>query len=207
MNKPTNNPFLQLMRRYQSDPVAFATEVIGITPDDWQRELLMSVADPERRRITVRSGHGVGKSTAVAMAAVWHVLMRVPSKTVVTAPTSAQLFDACFAEMKNVAKRLKPPFDKLLEVKSDRIELKKSPESTFISVRTSRAEQPEALAGVHSSDVLLIADEASGVPNAVFEAASGSMSGHNATTVLTGNPTRNTWSRYPAARSRARPGR
>ena len=192
MNKPTSNPFFQLMRRYQSDPVAFATEVIGITPDQWQAELLMYVADPEQRRITVRSGHGGGQSTAVAMAAVWHVLMRVPSKTVVTAPTSAQLFDACFAEMKNVAKRLRPPFDKLLEIKSDRIELKKSPESTFISVRTSRAEQPEALAGVHSSDVLLIADEASGVPNGVFEAASGSMSGHNATTVLTGNPTRNT---------------
>jgi len=40
--------------------------------------------------------------------------------------------------------------------------------------------------------VLLLADEASGVPEAVFEAASGSMSGHSATTVLTGNPTRNT---------------
>jgi hypothetical protein len=118
--------------------------------------------------------------------------MRVPSKTVVTAPTSSQLFDACFAEMKNVAKRLKPPFNDLLEIKSDRIELKSQPESTFISCRTSRAEQPEALAGVHSENVLLIADEASGVPNAVFEAASGSMSGHNATTVLTGNPTRNT---------------
>jgi phage terminase large subunit len=39
---------------------------------------------------------------------------------------------------------------------------------------------------------LLLADEASGIPEAVFEAASGSMSGHNATTVLTGNPTRNT---------------
>ena len=119
------------------------------------------------------------------MAAIWHVLMRVPSKTVVTAPTSSQLFDACFAEMKNVAKRLKPPFDKLLEIKSDRIELKSQPESTFISCRTSRAEQPEALAGVHSN-VLLIADEASGVPSA-SSAASGSMSGHSATTVLTGN--------------------
>jgi len=118
--------------------------------------------------------------------------MRVPSKTVVTAPTSSQLFDACFAEMKNVAKRLKPPFNDLLEIKSDRIELKSQPEATFISCRTSRAEQPEALAGVHSENVLLIADEASGVPNAVFEAASGSMSGHSATTVLTGNPTRNT---------------
>ena len=126
------------------------------------------------------------------MAAIWHVLMRYPSKTVVTAPTSAQLFDACFAEMKSVAKRLKPPFNTLLEVKSDRIELKSAPESTFISCRTSRAEQPEALAGVHSEHVLLLADEASGVPEAVFEAASGSMSGVHATTVLTGNPTRNT---------------
>ena len=141
---------------------------------------------------SVRSGHGVGKSTGVAMAALWHVLMRVPSKTVVTAPTSAQLFDALFAEMKALAKKLKPPFDSLLEVKSDRIELKSHPESTFISCRTSRAEQPEALAGVHSPSVLLLADEASGIPEAVFEAASGSMSGHTATTVLTGNPTRNT---------------
>jgi len=187
-----DNPFLKLMSRYRDDPVAFAREVIGIEPDEWQIELLDAVAAPAVRRVSVRSGHGVGKSTAVAMAAIWHVLMRIPSKTVVTAPTSSQLFDACFAEMKNVAKRLKPPFNNLLEIKSDRIELKSQPEATFISCRTSRAEQPEALAGVHSENVLLIADEASGVPNAVFEAASGSMSGHNATTILTGNPTRNT---------------
>ena len=192
MNAPIDNPFLKLMKRYRSDPVLFSREVIGISPDEWQCELLRAVADPEIRRVTCRSGHGVGKSTAVALAAVWHVLMRVPSKTVVTAPTSAQLFDACFAEMKNVAKRLKPPFDDLLEIKSDRIELRSQPETTFISCRTSRQEQPEALAGVHSENVLLLADEASGISPNVFEAASGSMSGHNATTVLTGNPTRNT---------------
>lgn len=188
----SKNPYLDLLLRYQTDPVSFAREVCGIEPDDWQAELLMAIADPRQRRISVRSGHGVGKSTAVAMAAVWHVCIKVPSKTVVTAPTSAQLFDACFAEMKNVAKRLKPPFDKLLEIKSDRIELKSKPESCFISCRTSRAEQPEALAGVHSPSVLLLADEASGVHEKVFEAASGSMSGEHATTVLTGNPTRNT---------------
>jgi hypothetical protein len=192
MNAPIDNPFLKLMKRYRSDPVLFSREVIGVNPDDWQCELLRAVADPEIRRVTCRSGHGVGKSTAVALAAVWHVLMRVPSKTVVTAPTSAQLFDACFAEMKNVAKRLKPPFADLLEIKSDRIELRSQPETTFISCRTSRQEQPEALAGVHSENVLLLADEASGISPNVFEAASGSMSGHNATTVLTGNPTRNT---------------
>jgi phage terminase large subunit len=38
--------------------------------------------------------------------------------------------------------------------------------------------------------VILIGDEASGIPEAVFEAAAGSMSGHNCTTILLGNPTR-----------------
>ena len=80
MNAPIDNPFLKLMKRYRSDPVLFSREVIGVNPDDWQCELLRAVADPEIRRVTCRSGHGVGKSTAVALAAVWHVLMRVPSK-------------------------------------------------------------------------------------------------------------------------------
>ena len=80
----------------------------------------------------------------------------------------------------------------LLEVKSDRIELRPSPTEAFISARTSRAEQPEALQGIHSDHVMLVADEASGVPEAVFEAAAGSMSGHEAVTILLGNPVRGT---------------
>jgi hypothetical protein len=39
---------------------------------------------------------------------------------------------------------------------------------------------------------MLVADEASGIPEAVFEAASGSMSGHSAVTILLGNPVRST---------------
>ena len=66
----SDNPFVKLMRRYRDDPVAFAREVIGIEPDEWQIELLDAIAAPKERRISVRSGHGVGKSTGVAMAAI-----------------------------------------------------------------------------------------------------------------------------------------
>jgi hypothetical protein len=69
--------------------------------------------------------------------------------------------------------------------------LKAAASEAFISARTSRAETPEALQGIHADNVLLVADEASGIPESVYEAASGSMSGHNATTLLLGNPTRN----------------
>jgi hypothetical protein len=109
---------------------------------------------------------------------------------VVTAPTSAQLYDALFAELKRWVKELPQPIQDLLDVKQERIELKASATEAFISARTSRAEQPEALQGVHSDNVMLVADEASGVPEAVFEAAAGSMSGHNALTILLGNPVR-----------------
>lgn len=185
----TNNPFIEFLQRYRNDPVRFVREVLGAEPDPWQAEFLNAIA-AGKRRISVRSGHGVGKSTGTSWAAIWHQFTRFPQKTVITAPTSAQLYDALFAEMIGWIRRMPEPLQALVSVKADRIELIAAPTESFISLRTSRQEQPEALQGVHSEHVMLIADEASGVPEAVFEAASGSMSGHNAVTILLGNPTR-----------------
>jgi hypothetical protein len=184
-----NNPFIDFIKLYRTDPVLFVKEVLGVQPDEWQKDFLNAVASGERK-ISIRSGHGVGKSTTASWAMLWFLLTRYPVKVVVTAPTSAQLYDALFAELKRWVKELPPTIQDLLDVKQERIELKASSTEAFISARTSRAEQPEALQGVHSENVMLVADEASGVPEAVFEAAAGSMSGHNALTILLGNPVR-----------------
>lgn len=185
----SDNAFVGWVRRYRDDPVLFAREVLGVEPDAWQGDLMVAVAQGQRR-ISVRSGHGVGKSTTVAILCIWYLLTRYPVKIVITAPTSAQLFDALFAEIRRWANQLPEQLQALLTVKADRIEIAAAPETGFISARTSRAESPEALQGIHADNVLLIADEASGVPEAVFEAAAGSMSGEEACTILLGNPTR-----------------
>ena len=184
-----NNPFIEFIKKYRDNPVLFVREVLGVEPDEWQVEFLNAVARGERK-ISIRSGHGVGKSTGGSWAMLWYLLTRYPVKVVVTAPTSSQLYDALFAELKRWVKELPPAVQELLDVKQERIELKASATEAFISARTSRAEQPEALQGVHSDNVMLVADEASGVPEQVFEAAAGSMSGHNAVTILFGNPVR-----------------
>jgi len=179
----------ELILTYERHPDLFVEDLLGVTPQDWQREVMSAVAKGQRR-CSIRSGHGVGKSSCASWLMIWFLLTRYPVKVVVTAPTASQLFDALFAECKRWIKELPTPIKSLLEMKSDRIELGSSPTEAFISARTSRSESPESLAGVHADHVLLVVDEASGVPESVFEAAYGSMSGKDATTILLGNPTR-----------------
>ena len=180
----------EFVEAYHNDPVRFVQEMLGATPFDYQAEFLREVASPTRR-LSVRSGHGTGKSTTASWAMLWFLLLRYPCKVVVTAPTSSQLFDAMFAELKRWVNELPKELQELLNVKSDRVELVAAPAEAFISCRTARAENAsEALAGVHSENVLLVIDEASGVPESVFEASAGSMSSVNATTIMLSNPTR-----------------
>lgn len=182
------------IKTYEWEPEAFAELVLGFTPQPKQREAMRAVVRALRgdgkRRISIRAGHGVGKSAFCAVTMLWFMVTRGNQKTVCTAPTAGQLYDALFAEVKLWTNRLPPPIRDLFEVFSDRIVLRAAPETSFISARTSSSERPEAMAGIHADHVLLVFDEASAVPEAVFESAAGSMSGHSAVTILIGNPTR-----------------
>lgn len=188
------NPLLEFMDRYgppagEEGPVLFAEEVFGADLDPWQERVLRAYGRGERR-ISIRACHGPGK-TFIAAVIVWHMLTcKFPQKTVATAPSRGQLEDALVAEIISLYGKLPEPLQELFEVKSNRIELRMAPKDSFFSARTSREEKPEALAGVHSDHVLLIADEASGVPEKIFESAAGSMSSEHATTLLLGNPVR-----------------
>lgn len=175
--------------RYADNPVLLVQEVFDEEPDPEQAAFMMSVASGERQ-VAVRSGHGVGKTTALAWLLFWFGTTRFPQKCICTAPTSGQLVDGLISETKSWFRKAPPLIAQLFEIKSERIELIARPEESFIAFATSRAENPEALQGKHSENLLLVADEASGVPEGVFEAASGSMSGHNACMLLTGNPVR-----------------
>jgi phage terminase large subunit len=176
---------------YADRPAEFVEDLLNVTPQNWQREVLQKIGKDKRSLCSVISGHGCGKSSVASWLMIWFLLTRYPVKIVCTAPSASQLYDALFAEVKRWIKELPSPLRNLLEVKSDRIELASSPTEAFISARTSRAESPEAMAGVHAENVLLIFDEASAIPEQVFVSAYSSMSSHKASVLLIGNGTRN----------------
>jgi len=191
-----SNPFLGFIDRYgppagEEGPVLFCREVCDIEPDPWQERLLRAYGRGERG-VSVRACHGPGKTLIAAVAVVHQMVCRFPQHTVVTAPSKSQLEDALVKEVVTIFSKLPPALQEIFEVKKNRVELRAAPSESFFSARTAREEKPEALQGVHCDGgwVLLIADEASGIGEAIFEAAGGSMSGNRVTTVLLSNPTR-----------------
>ena len=189
--------FEQFLDRYgppnPDGPRLFVMEVLGADPDPWQVRMLDAYGR-RARRLSIRSCHGPGKTALAAWLIAYTLFCLFPQKTALTAPTKSQLFDALFTEVVKWIKRCPVGLQQLVEIKSDRIEMLTAKEESFITARTSRAEKPEALQGIHCDPgyVLLVVDEASGVPEAIFEAAGGSMSGHNCTTLLLSNPVRTT---------------
>lgn len=175
----------------EEGPLLFVREVLGVTEDPWQEDMLRAAGRAERR-ISVRACHGPGKTAVAAWLVVHRLTCFFPQHTVVTAPSQSQLQSGLVKEVKTWMDKLPEAIRELFEVRKMDIRLRSKPDHSWFEARTSRAENPEALQGVHceGGTVLIIVDEASGVPEAVFEAAIGSMSGEFCTTVLLSNPTR-----------------
>lgn len=139
----------------------------------------------------MRSGHGVGKSTTMAWAALWHMHCYYPQKTPCTAPTLHQLEDVLWAEIGMWHQRLPTGLREQIVVKDLRMELAAAPDESFATARTGGNKQtPEALQGFHSPHLLFLIDEASGVEEVVFQVAEGALTGHNSRVLMASNPTR-----------------
>jgi hypothetical protein len=171
----------------REDPALFVRAVLQAEPQPWQEEALRAIRDNDR--VAIRSGHGVGKTAFLSWVVLWWMLTHYPVKVACTANTASQLSDVLWPEINKWGRKLPEFFQNQLEFKSDKIELKGGADS-FAVARTSRKEQPEALQGFHSPNMLFVVDEASGVPDIIFEVGQGAMSTAGAKTVMVGNPTR-----------------
>ncbi len=176
----------ELITKYYFDPVTFVRDVFGADPTEQQVDVLQSIQ--RDRKVSVRAGHGVGKSTLASWAVYWFLLTRPYSKIICTAPTFHQLYDILWAEAASWRQKSTLITD-LFDWKQRRIEAKWSPENWWAAART--ADKGESLTGRHAGHFMLIVDEASGVDDGIFEASEGMLTSENSYVLLLGNPTKN----------------
>lgn len=183
-----NQQVLDQLQRYRTNPASFVTDTWDVILEPFQAEALYKVC--HGGRVSIRSGHGVGKSTLDAWAVIWFLSTHYPAKVPCTAPTAHQLEDVLWPEIAHWHQKMPDAWRKLYEQKADKFELKGDPKNSFAVARTGNKSNPEALQGFHSENLLFVLDEASGIDDVVFEVASGALSTPHARVLMTANPTR-----------------
>jgi len=172
-------------------------------PDLWQKEQLQSIGKQLQAgtevsvviREAIASGHGIGKSTLVAWLILWAVCTYEDTKGVVTANTKSQLKDKTWSELAKWYRlcTCKHWFEltatALISVDPEHREL------WWIKQETWSINNTEAFAGLHNQGkrILLIYDEASAIPKAIWEVSRGALTDEGTQIIWCafGNPTRN----------------
>lgn len=180
------------LRRWRESPLAFVREALGVEPDEWQAKVLQAFTS--NKRLAMKACKGPGKSSVLAWLC-WNFLATRPHpKVVATSITGPNLRDGLQSEMSKWQQR--SPFLKAAFTwGAERIVNNDHPETWWMSARTwsqsaDPSQQANTLAGIHAEYVLIVADEAGGIPDGVIAAAEGGLStGKEAKLVIAGNPT------------------
>jgi hypothetical protein len=192
--------------KYQLDPVAFFREVLGVEP--WHRQVEIIEAIRDYPRVAIASGHKVSKSHTAAGVALHFYCSYPDARVVMSSTTARQVDQILWRELRIMRARsgrcvackdadpdghlIPKPCPHSAVIDGDIGELARTglKSEDFREVVGFTARESEAVAGVSGRNLLYIIDEASGVPDVIFEAIGGNLAG-GGRVVLFGNPTRN----------------
>jgi hypothetical protein len=134
--------------------------------------------------VSVTSGHKTGKSAAAAIAAFWWILTHPGGRVILTAPTKWQVRGVIFKEIRSLYDNARFPIGGDLSLDPD-IGLQFKDGREIVGRTTNDADRFSGISG----DILIIADEASGIPEDIFEAIEGVLAGGGSFLMIS-NPTR-----------------
>lgn len=152
-----------------------------------EKEAATAIA--QHRKVSIRSGQGVGKTAFEANLVLWFLACFPYPRVVCTAPTRQQLNDVLWAEIAKWQER-SPVLQAMLVWTKTRVYMRGHEKRWFAVART--ATKPENMQGFHEDNMLFVVDEASGVADPIMEAIQGTLSGDNNRLLMCGNPTQNT---------------
>lgn len=173
----------KLIKYFQCNPVWFVQEILGANLWNKQIEILEAVRD--HPRVAVRSCHGAGKSFIAGQIILWMLYSFQPSIILSTAPTWRQVEKLIWKEVRASYRRSKVPLGGHLLPKRPEIQIIQD-EWYALGLSTN---EPERFQGFHEENILVVVDEAAGVPEDIFEAIEGVLTSEHARLLLLGNPT------------------
>lgn len=182
---------LDKIRGYQNDPVGFARDILGIRLWEGQRRILEAAL--HNKKVAIVSGHKIGKSTALAVLALWFYCSFPGARVVITAVTDRQVNGIIWLEIRKLVRMAAVRGFDIPGGKDIHLLARnglKDPED-FSEITGFTSKEVEAVAGVSAAYLLYLCDESSGIPDKLFMGIKGNMMG-GGRIVLISNPTKST---------------
>lgn len=167
----------------------FAENVLGTQFEKHQRDLFLTLLN--NSRVAVKSAHDLGKTFTVSTASLEALFGMGPAYIIVTAPTWNLVKNVFFSEIRKKYKGSKVPLGgKLNTADIDLGEVSGEKWKMIgFSPKTSVGGDASTFQGFHAPLVIIIFEEATGVPKALYTAAEGMLTSANVKWWCIGNPT------------------
>ena len=179
--------------RYAIDPGLWTRDNTTFEPDIWQQEAFENFV--RHKFLAISTGTGTGKTALLANLILYFLDTRPHPKIACTGPSASQIDTALWPEVGKWRKKSQRLVDTFRWTQR-KVAHREHPENWFAVARTAklqaRKDTTESLQGIHEEFILIIVDEASGVPDQVMNALDGAFTTPGAYGVLTSNPTRRT---------------
>jgi hypothetical protein len=186
------------IREWRENPNLFVREVLGVTPDPWQEDVLAEMGKPGRKRIAMKACAGPGKTAVLAWAG-WHRLACFAArgehpKGAAVSITGENLRDNLWAELAKWQHR-SPFLAGAFTWTKERIVANDFPETWFLSSRRFKQDADldtigRTLSGLHSEFPFYLLDESGDMPvNIIKSAEQGLTSCTDGLIITAGNTT------------------
>lgn len=179
--------------KYLNDPVSWCEDKLGDFLWSKQKEILDSVV--RNRYTAVKSCHGPGKSYISSRAVGWWLDVHDLGSAfaITTAPTGPQVGAILWREMRRMHRQAKLPGRTTLDNKwylsNENTRNKANPEDELIAYGRKPADYDEAaFQGIHAEFVLVVIDEACGVPKQLYDAIDSIVTNETSRVLAIGNP-------------------
>jgi len=151
----------------------------------WSKQQQVAQSVQQHRRTAVKSCHGVGKSFTAARLTCWWIDTHPPGEAfvVTTAPTAKQVEAVLWREINRASRKANPPLPgRILTT-----EWKLGNELVAFG-RKPADHDPHGFQGIHARYVLVVLDEACGIPEQLWIATTALMTNDDCRVLAIGNP-------------------
>ncbi|WP_018897160.1 hypothetical protein [Rhizobium sp. 2MFCol3.1] len=178
----------ELLAAFREDIPFFAKTIFN--SDLRPKQVEFCKAFQNSRRISFKGGVGFGKTHVMAIVVWWSLFCHNNVQVTIFGPSESQIKGSIWKEIGILFGRMNEAFKDRFEYSATKLTRKDTPSAAFAEFRLANKDNIETARGIHMHNNFVLVDEATGVPDEIFQVLGNIFPDPNPKLCLISNPSR-----------------